>query len=98
MLGLAYRALAGTADPMKAQLSLRRIEHAAGEHTKLLEQRSQLRGALEIAAQHAVATRREAQRLDLDLQLYNERYPPLPAKRGPFPVRLTREQREQAWQ
>lgn len=93
LLGLCYRALAADADPTQAQLSLRRIEHNAGEYTVAAQKRSQLRGALEIAQNHALNARREAQRLNLDLQLFNERYPPPPKKRGLFAPKRGPEQR-----
>jgi hypothetical protein len=44
---------------------------------------------VEIAAQKATEARREASRLDLDLQLFNERYPPPPKRRGLLARRRT---------
>jgi hypothetical protein len=95
LLGLAYRALAGTADPLQAQLSLRRMEHCASELTVSMQRRSQLRGAARVAQEHAVAARRDATRQELDLELYNERYPPPPAKRGLLAPRRTSDQKGQ---
>jgi hypothetical protein len=94
LLGLTYRALAADAEPAQAQLTLRRIEHTASDYTVLAQKRSQLRSALEIAKGHARDAQREATRLDLDLQLFNERYPPPPVKRGLFAPKRTAEQQK----
>lgn len=91
LLGLLYRALAADADPAQAQLTLRRIEHCSGEFTVASQRRSQLRGAVEIAQSHALNARREASRIDLDLQLFTERYPQQ-RKRGLFLPRHSPEQ------
>jgi hypothetical protein len=94
LLGLTYRALAGQADPAQAQLSLRRIERNAEEYTVAAQRRSILHSSLEIAAQKAKEGRRDQTRMELDLQLYNDRYPP-PPPRGRLQLLAPRRTKEQ---
>ena len=92
LLGLCYRALAADADPAGYALTLRKLEHSQAGATAQLGQRSASRANLGILEQKERDARGEAQRLALDLQLFNEEHPPAPRKRGVFTRKLTPEE------
>lgn len=92
LTGLCYRALAADADPQQATITMRRLDHVRMADTGLLESRSTLRSDVDILAQKELDAREEAQRLALDLRLYNEAYPPAARKRGLLGKRPTPEQ------
>ncbi len=92
VLSLCYRALAADADGGGYALTLRRLEHSQAGATAQLETRSAGRANLGILEQKEREARGEAQRLALDLQLYNEEQPPVSRQRGVFTRKLAPEE------
>jgi hypothetical protein len=98
LIGLCYRALAGSADPGAAELTARRIEHAQAGYSEAFARVSSLRGDLTTAQHKATEAQREARQAELDLQLYDEAHPPPPKRRGLLAPRLTQQQSEETRQ
>ena len=93
LLGLCYRALAADAHPADAALTLRKLEHGQASATAQLGERSTLRANQGILRTRKRAdARAEAQRLALDLRLFNETNPPVARQRGVFIRRLSPEE------
>src|SRR5687767_9970639 len=92
LLGLTYRALAGTADGSEAPLTLRRIEQNQAQLTMLLQRQSELKASQGIAAEHAAKARKSAGQAQLDLRIFHESYEP--PRRG-FLKRLTTQEKAQ---
>jgi hypothetical protein len=88
LLGLCYRALAADANPAEAALTLRKLEHSQVNATAQLAQRSTSRANTGILEQQEHEARAEAQRLALDLRIFNDAQPPAPRQRGMFTRRL----------